>query len=420
MQRPALPGHSTQNTHRPSWQRFSARADTLAAERVVPRGQLWMEAVANQDRVLRLLNKPAHASQSVPDGAPEHDGPVEPWILKQNMVSLNPIEMHEIDVLVSFGSRSADIINKLTRTDRVSVSMEGTGFFQQLLRDVDQRSVHARFPILIISIDVMEADTRGLGVPVALSIDSEYTQASHVQYRNWCQGKTLTLCASSTAPVSSSRGEVAHHAAAAPGGRTVTYTSHESTRCSPLDGATVFGADAHYTTVRTVYIAPLDVLVFPGVRSLLSIDFARAHQQFQRTFRNNTYNVVIGSSDDVTPISESAWLALHMLHLARSSEESKGIASDVDLFQSTHSGSLKQLSLPAAETDDHLRELESECKPYELCLEANQGFRFSLSTLANQWRAVPGAAVVSPSVLVRVTYAIVPCSEQSVNNAAVQ
>lgn len=414
MARPALSGRDAQNGNRAFWQGFHTHAETLAEDRVAPSDQLWMDTVLTRDRTLRLIHK-RHSAADVDDA----DNAQVPWVLPQNMVSLNPMTLQEQDIVVHFGVRPADVINRLARSDTLHVTMEGASLFQQLLRDTVQTAVHPHFPVLVVAIELLEADVRGLGIPVALSITSEYTHASQTCYRSWCQGRTLSLAASSTASFTPGRGEVQH--APSSGGRTVAYAAAETSRCVSVDNAVVLGADAHYTAPRVLYSAPLDMLVHPGVRSLLSIDFVKAEQQFRRCCRNEAYHVVIGSVDDASPISESAWLALHMLHLARTASagvEAKDVETDAELFHSPHTGSLKQLSLPATKTDEYLRLLEAECRPYELCLERNQGFRFSLSTLSSQWHTTAGATSIAPMLLLRLTYAVVPCSKQSIGGSS--
>lgn len=400
-QRPACSGVLARSYRDEEYDARVLAADELLKERTFVPLQSWTEVFATQEHRNLAL------AQSRNAGA----GDKELIMLRQSTVDLSRGAQREMDLLVQFGPISRAELEQTSATQPLTVSIDGHSLMRDLLAGSSPSMVHARFPVLVERIDILEADLRGLAVPSSLTLQTVFTHNGSQQIQQWCQGTVRTFTPSTVHGARGSGSSMARSSRASVDANVIGTV---------LDGHVLLGADCHITEPRGAYAMPLHVVLVPSVRTVLSIDFQTVRNQLGRSLQQQTYRPVISSEHSADPNDEAGWLLLHLLsslpHFMQ--EAAAGAAVDVDrkdfLFQ--NSAKAHCANVPAAPTDGLVAMIEQQCRQHELCFaEDMQSLRVNLHSTATSgtWRTVGGVTELRPSVRLRLTYTWVPRSLQS-------
>lgn len=403
------------------WTDYDARvraADERLHERTFEPNQSWSEALRLSSQYLAL------ASYGTPAGGDEEakdEAGRQPVIMRQSCVSLERQHHYEYDFVVSFGHRTLAELRTMSVQQPLSVSLDGPGLMRSLLFKPDAARLHEHYPLLLLRIDVLEADTRGLASPVGLTIQSSFVRGGTTQIRQWCQGQSILAAPSSALVRSSDRDMAAFRAVAARDFFDLGGGGDTAVQGRPVDGHCLLPANAQLTQPRCAYAAPLGFITAPPIRNLLSMDFTIIRNQLSRTQAGAIYRVMLGSEGSLDPQDEAAWLCLHLLHalpnyLATHPDPAYPAATGPDAFLRQNQAKATYADMPIAATDTMVELMEEQCNQHQLCIPHNTEYlRFDLHSLQGHgnWQLTSHTEEVWPSVRVRLTYALVPRSLQS-------
>lgn len=420
--RPACTGTQGRSYELDRMEERVAEADRLLQERTFPPDHPWVEAIGNERRQLILAQYVP--SNSAGQAAQLAHGPTEPMMLRQSSVDLRRDAHQQVDLLVHIGSFTKAELQRISATQPLSVYLDGAGLILDLLAGSSPGLVHANYPVLPLSIELLEADTRGLLYPPTLTVQTVYKRGGTPYTQQWCQGRARLFVPSTQAR----RGGGGSGGESMPWGGSASYVSMErgalaadvTVQGSSLDGHALLSADHLDREPRVVYAAPLHLLLLPSIRTMLSIDFDSVRRKLSGCIANvqqvPMYRLVVGAENATDPDDEAGWMAVHMLSSMKPYMMDHGIPTSTEEFMYQNNTRANCIQLPCVPTDGLLGSMEEQCRQYEMCIARDTPYmRVSLHSTATTgtWQTTDSATRVDLTVRLRLTYVLVPRSLQA-------